>query len=56
MQVEAIENLEELRTTKKNKAIVISATGTGKTVMSAFDVLEMGAKKLLFVVHRRSIA
>ena len=56
MQVEAIENLEELRLSKKNKAIVISATGTGKTVMSAFDVLEMGAKKLLFVVHRRNIA
>ena len=56
MQSEAIENLENLRKEDKNKAIVISATGTGKTVMSAFDAQETGAKKLLFIVHRRNIA
>lgn len=56
MQSEAIENLENLRNQNKNKAIVISATGTGKTVMSAFDAQVADAKKLLFIVHRRNIA
>ena len=56
MQADAIENLDNLRKENKNKAIVISATGTGKTVMSAFDVRKTNAKKLLFIVHRRNIA
>ena len=56
MQIEAIENLEKLRSENKNKALVISATGTGKTVMSAFDVKKTNSKKMLFVVHRENIA
>ncbi|WP_262509549.1 DEAD/DEAH box helicase family protein [Tenacibaculum finnmarkense] len=35
---------------------MISATGTGKTYLAAFDVLEFKLKKLLFVVHRLNIA
>ncbi|WP_232112669.1 DEAD/DEAH box helicase family protein [Tenacibaculum finnmarkense] len=34
----------------------MSATGTGKTYLAAFDVLEFKPKKLLFVVHRLNIA
>lgn len=56
MQVEALKNLEKLRTDKKNKALIISATGTGKTYLSAFDAKAFNAKKLLFVVHRLTIA
>ena len=56
MQNEAINNLIELRNENKSKAIIISATGTGKTVLSAFDALDTNAKKLLFVVHRKNIA
>ena len=56
MQVEALKNLEKLRTDKKNKALIISATGTGKTYLSAFDAKAFNPKKLLFVVHRLTIA
>ncbi len=56
MQLEALKNLEKLRSDKKNKALVISATGTGKTYLSAFDVKAFNPKRLLFVVHRLTIA
>jgi superfamily II DNA or RNA helicase/HKD family nuclease len=56
MQIEALENLKNLREDKKNKALIISATGTGKTYLSAFDAEAFKAKKLLFVVHRLTIA
>lgn len=56
MQIEALENLKKLREDKKNKALIISATGTGKTYLSAFDAKAFGPKKLLFVVHRLTIA
>lgn len=56
MQIEALRNLQNLREDKKNKALIISATGTGKTYLSAFDAKEFNPKKLLFVVHRLTIA
>lgn len=56
MQEEALKNLKELRLENKTKALIISATGTGKTFLSAFDVKNYNPKKLLFVVHRLSIA
>lgn len=56
MQKEALENLTKLREEKKNKALIISATGTGKTFLSAFDAKAFNPKKLLFVVHRLTIA
>lgn len=56
MQVEALENLKKLRAEQKNKALIISATGTGKTYLSAFDAKAFNPKKLLFVVHRLTIA
>src|SRR5690606_23329776 len=52
MQVEALKNLQELRSQQKNKALIISATGTGKTYLSAFDAKAFNPAKLLFVVHR----
>ncbi|MFL0162910.1 DUF3427 domain-containing protein [Aquirufa salirivi] len=56
MQVEALANLKMLRSNGKNKALLISATGTGKTFLSAFDAKEFNPKRLLFVVHRANIA
>ena len=56
MQVEALSNIENLRINGKKKALLISATGTGKTFLSAFDVKKFNPKKFLFVVHRLNIA
>jgi superfamily II DNA or RNA helicase/HKD family nuclease len=56
MQNKAIENLRNLRDLGKNKALLVSATGTGKTYLSAFDVAQVNPKRLLFLVHRRNIA
>jgi superfamily II DNA or RNA helicase/HKD family nuclease len=55
MQIEALANLDGLRAKGKNKALLISATGTGKTYLSAFDVKKVNPKKFLFVVHRENI-
>lgn len=56
MQQEALRNLEGLRLQNKNKALIISATGTGKTYLSAFDAKAFNPRRLLFVVHRLTIA
>ncbi len=56
MQIEALKNLANLRQENKNKALLISATGTGKTYLSAFDAQAFNPSKLLFVVHRLNIA
>jgi superfamily II DNA or RNA helicase len=56
MQKEALANLKKIRSEGKNKALLISATGTGKTFLSAFDAQEFKPNKLLFVVHRANIA
>lgn len=56
MQKKAIENLRNLRELGKNKALLVSATGTGKTYLSAFDVAQVNPKRMLFLVHRRNIA
>lgn len=55
-QTEALKNLKKLRSKGENKALIISATGTGKTFLAAFDVLNYSPKKLLFIVHRELIA
>jgi len=55
MQIKALENLEVLRKQNHKKALVIAATGTGKTYLSAFDVEKFQAKRVLFVVHREVI-
>lgn len=55
MQEKALEKLENLRNKSENKAIIIAATGTGKTYLSAFDVKNFKAKTILFLVHRENI-
>ena len=56
IQKEALINLTELRQSNQNKALIISATGTGKTFLSAFDVAAVRPDRCLFVVHRTNIA
>lgn len=56
LQYEAIKKINKLRKNKHSKALVVSATGTGKTILSALDVKNFNAKKVLFVVHRNNIA
>jgi len=56
MQVEALENIKRIRLKGKTKALLISATGTGKTYLSAFDVKRFNPSKFLFIVHRLTIA
>ena len=55
MQTAAIQQLKSLRATGAKKGLIISATGTGKTYLSAFDVRNFAPKKMLFVVHREQI-
>lgn len=55
MQEMALEGLNNIRNSGGNKALIIAATGTGKTYLSAFDVLQLRPKKVLFVVHRGKI-
>ena len=56
MQKTALEKLDATRKSGKNCSLVISATGTGKTILSAFDVKSFNPKRMLFVVHRLNIA
>ncbi len=56
MQREALDNIKHLRKNGKKKALLISATGTGKTYLSAFDVKAFQPRKFLFIVHRQNIA
>jgi superfamily II DNA or RNA helicase/HKD family nuclease len=55
MQLEALASILEFREKKCDRAIVISATGTGKTILSAFDVKAANPERMLFVVHREQI-
>jgi HKD family nuclease len=56
MQSQALVNLVNLRKEGKRKSLLISATGTGKTFLSAFDIKQCNPKRVLFVVHRLNIA
>ena len=56
MQLGFIANLEKIREAGEPKALLISATGTGKTYASAFALREENTKKALFLVHREQIA
>lgn len=56
MQVRFIANLKAILENDEKRALLISATGTGKTYASAFAMRELGFKRVLFLVHRASIA
>ena len=55
MQIEALKGLANVRENGAKKALIISATGTGKTYLSAFDVKQFQPARMLFIVHREQI-
>lgn len=55
MQVKALASLQQVRDQGARRALVVSATGTGKTYLSAFDVEQYKPRRMLFVVHREQI-
>ncbi len=57
MQQAFIDNLREMIDNEHvDRAMLISATGTGKTYASAFALKALHAKRSLFIVHREQIA
>jgi len=59
-QLEILEKLEVERTVhNRNKNLVVAATGTGKTVVSAFDYKKFkqsnNSSRILFLAHRKEI-
>ena len=56
MQVGFISNLKKILEAGEDRALLISATGTGKTYASAFAMRELGFKRVLFLVHRGQLA
>lgn len=55
MQKEALQQLANLRAQGNTKGLVVSATGTGKTYLGAFDVKAYAPKRFLYIVHREQI-
>lgn len=56
MQEDFLNNLRNLIKQGESRAILVSATGTGKTYASAFAVNDFKPKRFLFLVHREQIA
>lgn len=55
MQLSALEAIAQVRAVGEKRGLVISATGTGKTILSALDIRAFNPKRFLFVVHREQI-
>jgi superfamily II DNA or RNA helicase len=55
MQRKALKELNRNRAIGVNKSLIISATGSGKTYLAAFDALNFSPNRLLYVVHEGSI-
>ncbi len=56
MQIAALDSLEKLRKNSLDKGLVVSSTGSGKTILAALDVKQASPDRMLFVVHRENIA
>lgn len=55
MQESALEALGVLHRRNEPRALLVSATGTGKTYLSALDVLRVRPGRVLFIAHRQRI-
>ncbi len=55
MQTLALEALEKLHARREPRALLVSATGTGKTYLSAFDIAATKPGRVLFLAHRQRI-
>lgn len=56
MQKAFLRELCDLVNRGEKRALLVSATGTGKTYASAFAVRELNPRRMLFLVHREQIA
>lgn len=55
MQTEALNEIRKVRESGERRALVVSATGTGKTILAALAAREIDPVRMLFVVHREQI-
>lgn len=55
MQREALKELRRYRDLGVDKALVVAATGSGKTYLAAFDARNFSPNRLLYIVHRDTI-
>ncbi len=60
VQIEALEALRACRASGRNRAIVVLATGLGKTWLAAFDFRQMAEElgrrpRVLFIAHRSEL-
>lgn len=55
MQVEALSELDAVLKAGEQRALIISATGTGKTILAALAVRQLRPRRTLFIVHREQI-
>lgn len=55
MQRNALKELRRYRDLGVDKALVVAATGSGKTYLAAFDARNFSPKRLLYIVHRETI-
>jgi superfamily II DNA or RNA helicase/HKD family nuclease len=55
IQVDALLALAKTREEGYMRGLVVLATGLGKTWLSAFDAVQAGARRVLFVAHREEI-
>ena len=56
IQLDALTALNQQREIGIKRSLIISATGTGKTYLAAFDAKYLNVKRLLFIIHREQIA
>lgn len=55
MQTEALDRLGELIDSGENRALIISATGTGKTILAGLAARNFDPERVLFVAHTAQI-
>lgn len=55
MQSDALEQIQRVVDAGEQRAVVISATGTGKTILAALAVRQFAPKRMLFIVHSADI-
>ena len=55
MQLAFVHNLEKILACGCNRALLISATGTGKTYASAFAMRHFNPMRILFLAHREQV-
>ena len=55
MQAGALKELAKIHEQSEPRALLISATGTGKTYLVALDVKQAKPKRVLFIAYREKI-